>query len=96
MRDTSRRTPGLRRHKPSGQGVVTLNSKDYYLGPGPLANRRRTCAKPTTALPPNGWRTADAYPTLAPTRPPRPSTKLSCRSGVGPNNIPPCRRDADE
>ena len=26
------RTPSYRRHKPSGQAVVTLNGKDYYLG----------------------------------------------------------------
>src|SRR5262245_14264176 len=27
-----RTTPSLRRHKPSSQGVVTLNAKDRYLG----------------------------------------------------------------
>jgi hypothetical protein len=26
------RTPSLRRHKPTGQGVVTLDGKDHYLG----------------------------------------------------------------
>jgi hypothetical protein len=29
------RIPSLRRHRPSGQGVVTLNGKDYYLGKWP-------------------------------------------------------------
>jgi hypothetical protein len=32
MRDS---TPSLRRHKPSGQAVVTLGGKDHYLGPWP-------------------------------------------------------------
>ena len=27
------RIPSLRHHKPSGQGVVTLNSRDHYCGP---------------------------------------------------------------
>ncbi|MGC4033711.1 MAG: hypothetical protein QM754_18655 [Tepidisphaeraceae bacterium] len=27
-----KRIPSLRLHKPSGQAVVTLNGKDYYLG----------------------------------------------------------------
>ena len=27
------RTPKYRLHKPSGQGVVTLNGRDHYLGP---------------------------------------------------------------
>jgi integrase len=31
----SRRTPFLRRHKPSSLGVVTLNGKDHYLGHWP-------------------------------------------------------------
>jgi integrase len=31
-KSTSTRQPRYRLHKPSGQGVVTLNSKDYYLG----------------------------------------------------------------
>jgi hypothetical protein len=29
----SSRIPSYRRHKPSGQAVVTLNGKDFYLGP---------------------------------------------------------------
>src|SRR4051794_23673526 len=29
----SNRVPGYRLHKPSGQAVVTLGGKDYYLGP---------------------------------------------------------------
>jgi len=28
----SRRTPSYRLHKPSGQAVVTLNGRDFYLG----------------------------------------------------------------
>ena len=31
------RTPSLRRHKPSGQAVVTLDGQDHYLGPWPAA-----------------------------------------------------------
>ncbi|MEI6636374.1 MAG: hypothetical protein WCO99_07385 [Planctomycetota bacterium] len=27
------RIPSLRHHKPSGQAVVTLNSRDHYFGP---------------------------------------------------------------
>ena len=27
------RVPSYRRHKPSGQAVVTLSGKDFYLGP---------------------------------------------------------------
>jgi hypothetical protein len=34
--------PTLRRHKPSGQGVVTLSGKDHYCGPWP----RRSLRKP--------------------------------------------------
>lgn len=33
------RTPSLRRHKPSGQAVVTLDGKDYYLGSWPARAR---------------------------------------------------------
>ncbi len=29
------RTPSLRRHKPSGQVVVTLDGRDHYLGAWP-------------------------------------------------------------
>lgn len=34
------RTPSLRRHKPSGLAVVTLNGKDLYLGPWPATLRK--------------------------------------------------------
>jgi hypothetical protein len=34
------RTPSLRRHKPSEQGVVTLSGKDHYLGRWPAEARR--------------------------------------------------------
>src|SRR5262245_16405890 len=34
------RIPSLRRHKPSAQGVVTINGKDIYLGPWPLTLRK--------------------------------------------------------
>jgi integrase len=34
------RTPSLRRHKPSQQGVVTLNGRDHYLGPWPPRLRK--------------------------------------------------------
>jgi integrase len=34
------RTPSLRRHKPSGQAVVTLDGKDHYLGPWPATLRK--------------------------------------------------------
>jgi integrase len=34
------RTPSLRRHKPSGLAVVTLNGKDHYLGPWPAGQRK--------------------------------------------------------
>ena len=30
---TAKRTPSYRRHAPSGQAVVTLNGRDFYLGP---------------------------------------------------------------
>jgi integrase len=33
-------TPKLRRHKPSQQGVVTLNGRDYYLGSWPAETRK--------------------------------------------------------
>lgn len=33
MPRTTPRTPAYRRHKPSGQAVVTLNGRDHYLGP---------------------------------------------------------------
>jgi hypothetical protein len=45
-----RRTPSLRHHKPTGQGVVTLDGKDRYLGVWPT-NRKtppRPSASPTT------------------------------------------------
>src|SRR5262245_997674 len=42
MRSPTHRTPSLRRHKPSAQGVVTLNGRDHYLGAWP----------PTTKCPP--------------------------------------------
>ena len=29
----SRRVPSYRKHKPSGQAVVTLSGRDHYLGP---------------------------------------------------------------
>ena len=29
----NRSLPTYRKHKPSGQAVVTLNGRDYYLGP---------------------------------------------------------------
>ncbi len=32
VRRANPRNPSLRRHKPSGLGVVTLNGKDHYLG----------------------------------------------------------------
>jgi hypothetical protein len=34
--------PRYRRHKPSGQAVVTLNGKDHYLGRYNSAARRTT------------------------------------------------------
>src|SRR5262245_2005104 len=34
------RVPSLRRHKPSGQGVVTLSGHDHYLGPWPERLRK--------------------------------------------------------
>ena len=34
------RTPSLRRHKPSGLAVVTLNGQDHYLGPWPTGCRK--------------------------------------------------------
>jgi integrase len=34
------RVPSLRRHKPSGQAVVTLNGHDLYLGPWPATLRK--------------------------------------------------------
>jgi hypothetical protein len=34
------RPPSLRRHKPSGQAVVTLGGKDHYLGPWPAGKRK--------------------------------------------------------
>ena len=36
----SPRTPSLRRHKPSGQAVVTLGGQDCYLGPWPATLRQ--------------------------------------------------------
>jgi hypothetical protein len=33
MPHLKRALPSYRHHKPSGQAVVTLNGKDYYLGP---------------------------------------------------------------
>ncbi len=33
MRGTSKALPKYRKHKASGQAIVTLNSRDYYLGP---------------------------------------------------------------
>jgi hypothetical protein len=41
MRTSQARTPSLRRHSPSGQGVVTLSGHDHCLGPWP-----RLCRKP--------------------------------------------------
>src|SRR5262245_59796757 len=32
--------PSLRRHKPSKQGVVTLNGRDHYLGPWPDSQKQ--------------------------------------------------------
>ncbi len=32
MRNRTQRTPSYRHHKPSGQAVVTLNGRDFYLG----------------------------------------------------------------
>ena len=51
MSESFPRTPSLRRHKPSGLAVVTLNGKDHYLGPWPAdrARPRPTHGKPTTA-----------------------------------------------
>ncbi len=33
MQERTPRLPRYRRHKPSGQAVVTLSGQDYYLGP---------------------------------------------------------------
>ena len=33
LREPALRVPSYRRHKPSGQAVVTLNGRDIYLGP---------------------------------------------------------------
>jgi hypothetical protein len=42
---TTRKTPpSLRRHKPSQQGVVTLNCRDHYLGPWPKGQRKPPAA----------------------------------------------------
>jgi integrase len=40
MNHSAGRTPTLRRHKPSGQAVVTLNGKDVYLGLWPIEQRK--------------------------------------------------------
>jgi integrase len=40
MNNSAGRTPTLRRHKPSAQAVVTLNGKDFYLGPWPTDQRK--------------------------------------------------------
>ena len=40
MNHSAGRTPTLRRHRPSGQAVVTLNGKDVYLGPWPPTLRK--------------------------------------------------------
>jgi hypothetical protein len=37
---TRKSPPSLRRHKPSQQGVVTLNGHDHYLGPWPEGQRK--------------------------------------------------------
>jgi integrase len=37
---TAFRTPSLRRHKPSGRAVVTLDGKDHYLGPWPEGRKK--------------------------------------------------------
>ncbi len=39
-RQSTPRNPSLRRHKPSGLGVVTLNGKDHYLGHWPAGQKR--------------------------------------------------------
>jgi integrase len=40
MRTSSPSTPSLRRHRPSGLAVVTLDGKDHYLGPWPAGEKR--------------------------------------------------------
>ncbi len=40
LRSETSRTPSLRRHKPSGLAVVTLDGKDHYLGPWPAELRK--------------------------------------------------------
>jgi integrase len=40
QQQTERRIPSLRRHKPSQQGVVTLNGRDHYLGSWPASRRK--------------------------------------------------------
>ena len=38
-----RTLPGYRKHKASGQAVVTLNGRDHYLGPhGTKASKRES------------------------------------------------------
>lgn len=41
---TRKSPPSLRRHKPSHQGVVTLNGRDHYLGPWPDGQRNPPAA----------------------------------------------------
>jgi hypothetical protein len=40
MSTSTSRTPSLRRHKPSGQAVVTLDGKDQYLGVWPTGLKK--------------------------------------------------------
>lgn len=42
------RTPKYRRHKATGQAVVTLSGRDYYLGPWQSAKSKREHARLTS------------------------------------------------
>lgn len=48
MHTSIARTPSLRRHKPSGQAVVTLDGKDHYLGAWPAQKRTPPAAVQAT------------------------------------------------
>ena len=57
MRGHAKRPPGYRKHKQSGQAVVTLNGKDFYLGPyGTNASKREY----TTVCLVDGWQLVES------------------------------------
>ena len=67
MSRLTRRNPSYRLHRPSGQAIVTLSGRMFYLGAHGTAASKREYDRRIAEWPSNGRRAAPGSPTAKPT-----------------------------